>query len=98
MQNIHDIFLLRGFDFFGQPNHIFLQGDNAVDITADCMNFLRVNFNDLCADQFYFIVGSLGDLIDKVSNGELCAFGENVADVFALNVVASFDTIENPGL
>ena len=95
LQDIDNGFLLGGHDLFSQLGNLFLEFDDAVDVPAQILHLDRVYFDDFSANDFYFVVGALGDLIDEVADGQFGALGKDVLDVPALHEGHALDHVED---
>lgn len=86
LQNINDDFFLGCFDLLCQSDDFLFELDDCIHIPPQSVDFLRVDFHYLSADQFDFVVGSLGDFVDEVSDGEFGTFGQNVLNVSTFDI------------
>lgn len=95
LQNVENLFLFATLHLLSEFNYLIFKGDDALDVTAQLLHANRVHLNDFGTDNFDFVVGTTGDFVDEVTNGQLGTFAQDVLNVFALHVLHILDHFQH---
>jgi hypothetical protein len=82
LKDLNDIFFLAGSHLISQLNHFLLKNDDLVDVIPELLGLLGVSLNEVCTDNIDLVIGSDGDFINKISDGEFGTLRQDVPDMF----------------
>jgi hypothetical protein len=91
LQDLDDLLLLRRLDLLGEVDDLLLDIDESLHIFSDLGDADGVAADDLSADGLDLDVGLVGDLINKVADGQFGALGEDVEDMARFDVTGGTD-------
>lgn len=88
LYDCYDILFLGRLYFFSQIYDFLLQIEESFNIFASFGDFQRIVRNNFTADFLNFCIGLICDVVNVISNGQLCTFRNNIQNVFAFHKTA----------